>query len=100
MNKNKKLTKEDIMKILKQSKEMLKKYDVKRIGVFGSYVRKENKKSSDIDFLVEFKIATFDNYMGLCLDLKHKLHKKVDLVSIKALKKRIKPYILKEVEWV
>jgi predicted nucleotidyltransferase len=48
-------TLEEIKKILKQHKRELKeKYGVKEIGIFGSYVRGEQKKKSDIDILVEF----------------------------------------------
>ena len=44
-----------IQSILSKHKEELRrKYNVKEIGVFGSYVRGEQKKSSDIDILVEF----------------------------------------------
>ena len=96
----KKLTSKEIMERLKNDSDMLEKFGVKKIGLFGSFVRGEQKKKSDIDFLVEFKIATFDNYMGLHSDLAKKFRQKVDLVSIKALKKRIKPYILKEVIWL
>jgi len=46
---------EEIKNILKKHKEELKKkYGIKEIGIFGSYVRGENKKSSDLDILVEF----------------------------------------------
>jgi len=48
-------TLEEIKKILRQHKTELKeKYGVKEIGIFGSYVRGEQKKKSDIDILVEF----------------------------------------------
>ena len=97
---NKKLTSKEIMGRLRKYNDVLENFGVKKIGLFGSFVRGEQKKNSDIDFLVEFKIATFDNYMGLRSDLAKKFRQKVDLVSIKALKERIKPYILKEVIWL
>jgi len=47
---------EEILRILKEHKdELVKKYKVKEIGLFGSYVRRENKEKSDVDVLVEFK---------------------------------------------
>ena len=58
MNKSitrKELTGREIMSLLKKHKDLLKKYKVKRIGLFGSYVRGEQKRCSDIDFLVEFE---------------------------------------------
>ncbi|MEM4611046.1 MAG: nucleotidyltransferase domain-containing protein, partial [Thermoproteota archaeon] len=47
---------EKVKKVLKEHKEELReKYGVKEIGIFGSYVRGENKESSDLDILVEFE---------------------------------------------
>ena len=54
----KELTDKEIISLLKKHKDLLKKYKVKRIGLFGSYVRGEQKKRSDIDFLVEFEDPT------------------------------------------
>jgi len=94
------MTKQEIKKIILKNKSILKKYDVKSIALFGSFVRDEQRKNSDIDFLVLFRRSSFNNYMGLVADLDKLLHRKVDLVSIKALKPRIRPYILKEAEWL
>jgi len=94
------MTKEEIKKILSKNKEILKKYKVKSIALFGSYGRNEQKTGSDIDFLVEFTNATFRNYIGLLSDLEKLFHKKVDLVCKDGLKKRIRSYILKEAEWL
>jgi hypothetical protein len=91
-----------IKNIIKQNKrEIEKKYKVKEIGVFGSTVRGEEKKRSDIDILVEFKepIGLFD-FMELEEYLENILGGKVDLVSKKALKPRIGQYILKEVMYI
>lgn len=45
-----------IQRILRKHKEELKlKYHIKEIGIFGSFVRGDEKKSSDIDILVEFQ---------------------------------------------
>lgn len=93
-------TKEMIKEILLKNYPILKKYKVKSIALFGSYVRGRQVKKSDIDLLVEFEEPTFDNYMGLLNDLENIFQKKIDLVHIKALKERIKPYILKDAEWL
>lgn len=96
-----KLTKEIILKILRENKsEIIKRFKVKRIGLFGSYVSKRNNKRSDIDILVEFREVTFDNYMDLKFYLEDLFQKKVDLVMLDTLKPRLKPYILKEVQYV
>lgn len=90
-----------IINVLKQHKEEFReKYGVKEIGIFGSYVRTEQKRESDIDILIEFKpdarislldFVALENYIS---DL---LGTKVDLVEKSALKPRIGKHILKEV---
>ena len=51
MNQSKKiLKKEDIIATLQKHKDILNKYKVKRIGIFGSFVRDEQEEKSDIDF--------------------------------------------------
>ncbi|RKX74689.1 MAG: hypothetical protein DRP87_16335 [Spirochaetes bacterium] len=88
-----------IKQILEGQKEYLQeKYKIKEIGVFGSYVRGEQKKKSDVDILVEFEEApgllTFmeiENYLSGILNIK------VDLVIKDALKPVIGKHILKEV---
>ena len=49
------LTASEILKKLKENREKIRKFGVKRIGLFGSYIRNEQKKESDIDVLVEFE---------------------------------------------
>jgi predicted nucleotidyltransferase len=46
---------------------ILKQYGVAQIGLFGSFVRREQRVTSDVDFIVEFQpgMKTFRNYMGL-----------------------------------
>lgn len=80
--------------------DLRRKYSVKRIGLFGSFVRGEQKETSDVDVLVEFEkgAKTFDNYMNLKFFLEV-FGKKVDLVIIDAIKPDIKDQILKEVKY-
>ncbi len=92
-------TLDEIQKILRQQKEFLrKKYKIKEIGIFGSYVRGEQRYTSDVDILVEFeeipsllKFVKLENYLSEVLGVK------VDLVEKKALKPRIGKHILQEV---
>jgi hypothetical protein len=95
----KELTDKEIMSLLKKHKDLLKKYKVKRIGLFGSYVRGEQKKRSDIDFLVEFEEPNFDNFMDLIFYLEDLLRKKVELITNGSLSPYIEPYVEKEVKW-
>jgi predicted nucleotidyltransferase len=98
--KNKKeLTDKKIMSLLKKHGDVLKKYKVKRIGLFGSYVRGEQKRHSDIDFLVEFEEASFDNFMELAFSLEDMFRKKVELITNGNLSPYIQPYVEKEVRW-
>lgn len=92
-------TKEKILKKLGELKQELKtKYKVKEMGLFGSAVRGELSKTSDIDILVEFEEPIgFFKFLELEEYLEARLGRKVDLVSKKALKPRIGSYILKEV---
>lgn len=88
----------EIKKVLEQQKPALaKRFKVKEIGVFGSYVRGEQKEGSDIDILVEFSEPVgFFAFLDLEEHLSGVLGVKVDLVSKKALKPRIGRRILQE----
>jgi len=87
-----------IMKLRENKPVLEEKYKVKTLGVFGSYVRGEQKKSSDLDILVEFQqpVGLFE-FMELEYFLETKMGVKIDLVSKKALKSRIGKHILEEV---
>jgi predicted nucleotidyltransferase len=93
------MTKEDINRVLFLNREILQKYRVKSISLFGSYVRNEQKEESDIDFLVDFQEgATLFDFVELQDSLSELLAKKVSIVSKRGLSKYIGPYILKEAE--
>jgi len=93
------MTKEEINRVLFFNREILKKYRVKSISLFGSYVRNEQKKESDIDFLVDFQEgATLFDFVELQDSLSELLAKNVSIVSKRGLSKYIGPYILKEAE--
>ena len=79
--------------------EIEKKFRVKEIGIFGSYVRGEQNKNSDGDILVDFHepIGLF-RFMDLEEYLENLLKTNVDLVSQKALKPNIGGYIMLEVQ--
>ncbi|MBN2013901.1 MAG: nucleotidyltransferase domain-containing protein [Candidatus Altiarchaeota archaeon] len=89
---------DEIKNTLKEYKtELYKKYKIKKIEVFGSYVRNETKKESDIDLLVDFKEdADLIDLTGLALFLEEKLNTKVDIIPRRALRKELKESILKE----
>ena len=94
-----KLTAEDIIGVLGEHSDMLKKLSVKKIGLFGSYARGEQKARSDVDFLVELEKPTFDNFMDLVFSLEKYLGRKVDVITEGSLSPHIRPYVEKEVRW-
>lgn len=75
-----------ILKNLKGMKAQIRRLGVKRLGLFGSYVRGKPSANSDLDFLVEFSKPTFDNYMDLKELLQKTFGKKVDLVTEESVK--------------
>ena len=89
---------EDLILILRRSlPEISGKYSVKSLEVFGSYVRGEQDKDSDLDVLVEFeKVPGLFKYIELENYLDDLLGVKVDLVMKRALKPRIEKRILSE----
>lgn len=100
ISKNKKaLTQERIFSELKKHDDILKKYSVKKIGLFGSFVRGEQTKKSDIDFLIEFEKPTFDNFMDLAFYLEDLFGRRVELITNGNLSPYMQPYVDKEVKW-
>ncbi len=76
---------------------ILRRYRVVKAGLFGSYARGENKKTSDVDLLVKLKPG--DGYFELVRlerDLQEHLGKKVDLVTYNSLNHLLRDRILKE----
>lgn len=90
-----------IKQILLTNNKLYKKYNIKKLGIFGSYSSGKNKKNSDIDLLVEFS-ETIDlfEFAHLTREFQQLLKIKIDLVTPNALKPYIKDKILKEVDWV
>ena len=90
-----------IEEILTRNIEHLKsKFYVEKLGVFGSYSKGKETPESDIDILVEFNGPIGWDFIELNDHLEHILGKKVDLVSIRALKPQLKDDILSEVVYV
>ncbi len=91
-------SKEIIKKIEEKSKD-IKKYNVKKIGLFGSYVKNKQHKKSDIDIIVNFDKETFDNYMDLLFLLERMFKRKIDLVIEKDLHPELN-YVKREAKYV
>lgn len=93
-----KRTNKNIEKIKSKIVDILKKNNVKRAGIFGSYATGKQKKNSDIDIVVDIKDKNMNllGFIGLINLLESVLKKKVDLVEYNAIKPRIKDRILNE----
>ena len=93
------MKKEEVIRILKENMEDIKKFGVKRIGIFGSVVRDEAGEKSDIDFVVEFEKGKkdFDNFISLVFYLEKLFGRKVDLLTPESISPYIKKYIMEEI---
>lgn len=92
------MNRNQILALLGQNKSLLAKtYGVKDIALFGSAVRNTSKPGSDIDILVEFDgPATSDRYFGVQFFLEDLLGASIDLVTEKALRTELRPFIARE----
>ena len=90
----------DALKILKEHEsEIKRRFGVKRIGIFGSHARGEEKETSDVDVLVEFEVPSFDNFMELAFFLEELFGREVDLVTTRGLSPHVAPFVEREVVW-
>ena len=90
----------DVIETLRKHEKAIKaRYSVKRIGLFGSHARGEQKETSDIDILVEFEKPTYDNFIELIFFLEELTGKDVDLVTSKGLSPYLSSGVKKEVIW-
>ena len=95
-------TKERALSLIEEHRDRIKALGVRKLGLFGSFVREEQGVESDIDLLVEFEQGkkTFDNFMQLCFFLEDLLKRRVELVTPESLSPYIGPRIMSEVEYV
>jgi len=93
---------EDIKRILEIHKEYFRiRYGVKGIGIFGSYIRGEQREDSDIDILVEFektvsllKVVSLENYLNDLLGIK------VDVVPQEDVRAELQDEIFREAVYI
>jgi predicted nucleotidyltransferase len=89
------MTKETILDYLTtHKKELQQKYQIEKIGIFGSYSRDEEKEHSDIDIFVKMKPSLFD-MIALKEQIEKDLQKDVDIIREH---KNIKPLLLKMIQ--
>ena len=85
----------DILTRLKP--ELVKRFGITRLALFGSTVRDEARPDSDIDIVVSFDgPATSEKYFGVQFYLEDELGQSVDLVTEKAMRAELRPFIERE----
>jgi predicted nucleotidyltransferase len=72
--------------LIAQKPELVKRYNISSLGLFGSVVRDDFRPSSDIDIIVSFSAPIGIEFIDLADDLERLLHRKVDLVSRNGIK--------------
>ncbi len=94
------MTKQDVFRILQQNRARLHALGVKRIGLFGSFVRGQQRPDSDVDLLVEFEPGqkTFDHFIHLSFYLEDVLGRRVEVVTVESLSPYMAAHVLNEVE--
>ncbi len=80
--------------LINHKKEFQKKYEIEKIGLFGSYARDEANDASDIDIFVSMKPSLF-KMIGLKQQIEDDLKKQVDVIREH---KNIKPLLLKMIQ--
>jgi predicted nucleotidyltransferase len=97
------ITKEQIVRSITSTKPELERFGIRNIGLFGSYVRGEQTKKSDIDILIDFEPEkeNYDNYMAV-YDIIERLfiNERVEIITKNGLSPYIGPRILNEVLYV
>lgn len=89
------MRKDEVLKLLSQHKpELIRRFGITDLALFGSTVRDEARPDSDIDVLVSFDgPATAKRYFGVQFYLEDLLGCPIDLVTDKALRPQLKPYV-------
>lgn len=89
------MTRDETLRILRRHKpEIADRFGVANLAIFGSTARDEATEDSDLDVLVSFEgKANSRRYFGLQFFLEDLLARPVDLVTDRALRAELKPYI-------
>jgi len=80
--------------------ELILKYPIASIGLFGSVVRDDFTENSDIDIIVEFNGTIGIEFITLAEDIERKLNRKVDLVSREGIKQKYLKVIEPQIVYV
>lgn len=90
------LCREEVLARLEQNREVIRRFGVERMGLFGSCARGDVAPPNDLDFVVELKTTSFDAYMDLKFFLEDLFDCPVDVVLQHTIKPRLRSQIMKE----
>ncbi|MBI2569530.1 MAG: nucleotidyltransferase family protein [Candidatus Schekmanbacteria bacterium] len=95
-------TKGQVLSLLQEHHNTIRAFGVRRLGLFGSFVREQQRRESDVDMLVEFEpgAKTFDAFMQLAFFLEALFGRRVELLTLESLSPHIGPHILRELTYV
>ncbi|OIO59992.1 MAG: DNA polymerase subunit beta [Alphaproteobacteria bacterium CG_4_10_14_0_2_um_filter_63_37] len=96
------MNKSEALRFFEEHRQVLVgRFGIKRLALFGSVVRDQADKDSDLDVLVEFEPGNpYRRYFDLLFYLEDQLHCPIDLVCADAVRPQILPYIEKEALYV
>jgi predicted nucleotidyltransferase len=95
------MTSDQILDFLRQHKqEMLDRFGVTKIGLFGSYARGDARDDSDVDVAIEMSTYSADGYFGVLHLLEDSFQKRIDLGIESNFKPLLKSYIMKDIIYV
>lgn len=94
--------KEQILNLIRINQDTIRNYGISKIGLFGSYVRGDQEKNSDIDLIVYFKEGekSYNKFFKLSEYLESLFDNKVDLLTDLGISPLIKEKIEKEIIYV
>lgn len=101
VNKMPRKTREEILKLLSQNKDQLEnRFKVRRMALFGSYARGDQKAESDVDILVDIDPSVGLEFVTLAEQIEQLLGLPVELVSRRAIKPNKLKYIEQDLIYV
>ena len=92
------LGRDEVLETLRAQKQnLVERFGVVSLALFGSFARDQATETSDLDILVRFDgLATSKTYFGVQFYLEDMLGRRVDLVTEKALRPELRPYVERE----
>lgn len=92
---------EIILKLKSEKNNLLKKYKVIKLGIFGSVARGDDLPDSDVDILIEFnEVPGMIEFFSTEEYLENLLNRKIDLVRENAIRPELKDSIMSEVIYI